>query len=541
MNRSLALVSSLIRLAVIPSMITWSFFASVEAFGSDEDSGTARRSPNIVVILADDLGWGDISCNNEQSRIQTIHIDRLASEGTRFTDAHSSSGVCSPSRYTLLTGRYHWRSRLQVGIVGYLERPLIESDRMTIGSLAQDCGYSTACIGKWHLGWDWDIEASEKSLFAPGSGNFPEVTPVHLQAWQRRFERPISGGPTTRGFDRYFGTDVPNWPPYCFIDQDRTLGIPTEFLPRELFQNNLASLPGPALPDWDLAEILPRSIEQAEAFLEDRAADRVPFLLYLPLTTPHTPLAVSEPFRGASGLESPVADLILETDAAVGRVVAALEKHALTDETLIVFTSDNGFAPYAGAEHLESLGHFPSGPYRGYKADAWEGGHRVPLIVRWPGHTKPGSVNPALVHHADLLATLAEILGVALPDDAGEDSFSWVPLLEGRIESVREHAVSASSNGWPALRVGNMKAIFGPGGGGAWSNRSASEPDGFPGQLYDLEADPGETKNLWGERSEQVERMLAVMESLVNAGRSNQGLPQENDVPVRWRRRLEQP
>lgn len=508
---------------------------------ADERAQIAEASkPNFVIILADDLGWGDVSCNNdERSRIQTTRIDQLASQGMRFTDAHSSSGVCSPSRYTLLTGRYHWRSRLQVGIVGYLERPLIDAQRLTIGSLAQRSGYKTACIGKWHLGWNWQIEQSERKWFAPGSGNFPAVTNEHREAWQRRFERPIEGGPITRGFDRYFGTDVPNWPPYCFIDQDRTVGIPSEFLPQELFQNNLASLPGPALADWDLKNILPRSIEQAEIFLQDRAADGSPFLLYLPLTTPHTPLSVNEPFQGASGLNSPVADLILETDAAVGRILDALDRNGQADNTIVVFTSDNGFAPYAGADRLESQGHFPSGPFRGYKGDAWEGGHRVPLLVRWPGRIEAGAVNHSLVHHADLFATVAEVLDVEVPASAGEDSFSWMPLLTGSVDSAREEAVSASSNGLPTLRMGMLKAIFGPGGGGAWSARSAGEPDGLSGQLYDLAIDPGETKNLWEERPEVVAQMLERMEELVASGRSTPGEPQANDVPVRWRKGME--
>ncbi len=387
--------------------------------------------PNIVVILADDLGYGDVQCyNSQRGKIPTPHIDRLASQGMRFTDAHSSSGVCSPSRYTLLTGRYHWRTRLQSGIVGYLERPLIAPERLTIPRLLKQHGYHTACVGKWHLGWDWGIVPDQRPLFAPPQGKFPEVTERHRQAWQEVYSRPIGGGPTSRGFDEYFGTDVPNWPPYCFINDDRTVGIPTTFLPKEMFQNHLASLPGPALKDWKLEAILPALGDRASDYIKQRANAGQPFFLYLPLTSPHTPLAVNEPWRGKSGLDSAVADLIMETDDVVGRILTAIRENGVEDKTLVIFTSDNGFAPYVGAKQLEARGHYPSGPLRGYKADAWEGGHRVVFIVRWPGIVKPDTMCEQLVHQADIMATVAEIVDAKIPDNAGEDSLQSASALE---------------------------------------------------------------------------------------------------------------
>lgn len=498
--------------------------------------------PNVVVILADDLGYGDVQCYNPQrGRIPTPHLDRLARQGMRFTDAHSSSGVCSPSRYTLLTGRYHWRSRLQTGIVGYLERPLIAADRLTLGGLFRQHGYHTACIGKWHLGWDWNIPRDQRPLFAPGKGEFPEATDRHRQAWQAVYSQPIAGGPTTRGFDEYFGTDVPNWPPYCFIENDRTQGIPSEFLPRELFRNHLASLPGPALVDWTLERILPTLTDRACEFIGRQSRSAQPFFLYMPLTSPHTPLAVNEAWRGRSGLDSAVADLVMETDAAVGRVLAALHESGIEDRTLVIFTSDNGFAPYVGAKELEARGHFPSGPLRGYKGDAWEGGHRIPLIVRWPGQVPAGVVCDQLVHHADLMATAAEILGTRLPDDAGEDSISVLPLLRGGNGPVREHAISHGSNGLPALRLGSWKLLFGPSGGGYWSRQSAAKSDGQPAQLYNLADDIGETTNLYTAHPETVQTMTALMDRLVREGRSTPGPARKNDVAVNWRRFLNRP
>ena len=517
----------------------WPVFLLLAPLPTPQAAAATIDKPHIVVILADDLGYGDVQCYNpKRGKIPTPHIDRLAAQGMRFTDAHSSSGVCSPSRYTLLTGRYHWRTRLQAGIVGYLERPLIAPDRLTIAGLAKQQGYHTACIGKWHLGWNWNIPSGQRRLFAPGRGKFPEVTDRHREAWRQLFSRPISNGPTTRGFDEYFGTDVPNWPPYCFIENDRTVGIPTTFLPKELFRNNLASLPGPALEDWKLEGVLPALADRARNYIKRRAKSGQPFFLYLPLTAPHTPLAVNKPWRGKSGLNSAVADFIMETDDVVGRVLAAIRENGIEDETLVFFTSDNGFAPYVGVKELEDQGHYPSGPLRGYKGDAWDGGHRVPFIVRCPGVVKAGTVCDQLVHHADIMATVADVLGTELPDNAGEDSYSLLPLLKGSHEPVRAHAVSHGASGLPALRLGSWKMLFGPGGGGPWSRRFDTGTDSQPAQLYDLAEDIGETNNLYAEHPEMVEKMTSLLERIVDMGRSTQGPAQKNDVPVKWKRFL---
>ena len=492
--------------------------------------------PNILIILADDLGYGDVhSYNPERGKIATPNIDALAAQSMRFTDAHSSSGVCSPSRYTLLTGRYHWRSRLQVGIVGVFGAPLIAPDRLTLPSLVKQHGYRTAAIGKWHLGWDWPMTAEQRKLLQPHAKGAKQdealaatPTPEQLAAWNDIFGKQIPGGPTTRGFDSYFGTDVPNWPPYCFIENDRTQGIPSEFLPARDFKNNRASLHGPALKDWSLEHILPTLGDRACAFITESAKKPEPFLLYLPLTSPHTPLAVNEPWKGKSNL-NPYADFVMETDAVIGRVLDALEKSGAAANTLIVFTSDNGCAPYIGAAELEKMGHFPSGPLRGYKADVWEGGHRVSFVVRWPGVVKPASTCSQLVHHADVIATVAEILGAKLPETAGEDSISFLPLLKGSTQPIREHAISTASSGVPGLRVGNWKYIPGPGGGGFGKGGEKSPPV----QLYDLSNDIGEKKNLTAEQPERVAQMKALLEKLITDGRSTPGAPQKNDVAVR--------
>lgn len=521
---------------------SYSIFLAVTiclSLGTPALSATADR-PNIIVILADDLGYGDVRCYNpEQGKIATPHIDKLSSQGMRFTDGHSSSGVCSPTRYSLLTGRFHWRTRLQRGIVEVFGKPLIAPDRMTIGTLAKQQGYRTAAIGKWHLGWDWPIANEQKALFggpdkalqddeakpAPGPAF---ASDKQAALWREIFLKPIAGGPSTLGFDTYFGTDVPNWPPYCFIENDRTLGIPSEFLSRSDFGNNRASLQGPALKDWKLEDILPTLGERAAAFITDASSRPEPFLLYLPLTSPHTPLAPLDEWKGKSGLNT-YADFVMQTDATVGRVLDALEKSGAADNTMVVFTSDNGCAHYIGAAELEQKGHYPSGPLRGYKTDAWEGGHRVPFIVRWPRVVKPGSLCPQLIAQADLIRTFAEILRIKLPDNAGEDSFSLLPLLRGGVKPIRENAISTSSGGLPAVRLGNWKFIPGPGSGGSGKGGDQSQPV----QLYNLADDLGERKNLAAAMPEKVSEMEILLEKLVADGRSTPGTPQKNDVEVR--------
>ena len=476
--------------------------------------------PNIVIIYADDLGYGDVSSYNpDRGKIPTPNMDRLAREGVRFTDAHSSSGVCSPSRYTLLTGRYHWRTRLQSGIVGVFGEPLIAPGRMTIGHLAKQRGYRTACFGKWHLGWDWPIPPEKMRFFrlAGDQAGKPQTSAEQVAAWREVFSRPIPGGPTTRGFDEYFGTDVPNWPPFCFIDNDRTVGIPQELLPSRYLDARplMASVPGPAVEGWRFEAILPAVTQHACEFIRRCTGQGRSFLLYLPLTSPHEPLAVNSEWRGKSGLHV-YADFVMETDHAVGEVLKTLDDAGVSDSTLVVFTSDNGKAAYTGAEELERRGHYSSGPFRGYKASAYEGGHRVPFIVRWPGKVAAGGVCRQLVHQADVFATLADVLEITPPENTGEDSFSLLPLLRGRDRPVRTHAVSCSSAGVPAIRDGNWKLIL------------AKTPE-----LFDLLEDPGETTNLADQHPERVTAMQALLEKLIVEGRSTPGPAQKNDVTVR--------
>jgi arylsulfatase A-like enzyme len=490
----------------------------------------AAERPNFLVILADDLGYGDMQANNpKRGKIPTPHMDALAAQGMRFTDAHTSSGCCSPTRYTLLTGRYHWRTRLQRGIVQVWEAPLIAPDRLTIGGLARQHGYRTACIGKWHLGREWPIADSQRRFFdglggqrGGGAKVVTEVTDAHRDAWREVFSQPIPGGPTTRGFDEYFGTDVPNWPPYCFIENDRTVGIPSELLPAAKLVRHQASLQGPALEGWQLEPILPALAERAADFIARQTKAGRPFLVYLPLTAPHTPIAVDDAWRGKSAIGHPYADFVMETDAAIGRVLKALDESGAADNTLVLFTSDNGCARYIGVDELEARGHFPSGPLRDYKASVYEGGHRVPFVVRWPGVVRPGAVCKQLVHQADLLATLAEILGATVPENAGEDSVSFLPLLKNPDEPLRAHAISCACDGTPSLRQGPWKLVL-----------VADEKAHTPVELYNLDADLAETKNVAADNPQLVAEMRERLEGFIAAGRTTPGPRQKNDVRVR--------
>jgi arylsulfatase A len=480
-------------------------------------------TPNIIVVLADDLGYGDVQCYNpDRGKIATPHIDRLAAQGMRFTDGHSSSAVCSPTRYTLLTGRYHWRTHLQKSVVEPWEKPLIAPERVTIATLAKQHGYQTGAFGKWHLGLDWQIPPEHTELFQHGNKagamKLAALGPEKQRAlWERIFSQPVANGPTTRGFDHYFGVDAPNYPPLCFIENSRTVGIPTA-----------TNANRPALEGWTFEPILPTITARATDFIARSAGASQPFLVYLALTAPHSPLAVNAEWKGKSGLGL-YGDFVMEVDAVVGRVVQALSDSGAADNTLVLFSSDNGCAPNV-VQNLEQQGHFPSGQLRGYKTSAWEGGHRVPFIVRWPQVVKPGSVCGQLVHQSDLMATFADILGTPLPENVGEDSVSLLPLLEGRDEPVRQSAVSCSVDGVPGVRLGHWKYIP------SFDGRVSAGSTRPRVQLYDLSKDLGETHNLAAEHPQRIAEMESLLQKLIREGRSTPGVPQNNDAPVVFQR-----
>jgi arylsulfatase A-like enzyme len=472
--------------------------------------------PNIVIILADDLGYGDVQCNFPAGKIRTPNIDRLAVQGMRFTDAHTTSSVCTPTRYSLMTGRYNWRSRLQRGVLGGLSPRLIEPGRATIASLLKEQGYHTACIGKWHLGMDWVKHAGKEvaalNIEKPG------------QNWNVDYSKPIANGPNVVGFDYYYGISASlDMVPFTFIENDRVTKVPK--VEKQWVRK------GPAAEDFEAVDVLPTLVRKAGEFVKQHAEDAKagrPFFLYLPLASPHTPIVPTKEWDGKSGI-SAYADFVMQTDSAVGEVLASLENAGVANDTLVVFTSDNGCSPAAGIDVLQKAGHEPNGPLRGTKADLWEGGHRVPFIVRWPGKIAAGSVSDQLVSLMDWMATCAEIVGAKLPARAGEDSVSLLPLLLGNAQGpVREALVHHSISGRFAIREGKWKLCLSPGSGG-WSapRDPQAAKQGLPAeQLYDMTLDLAETMNLVAEKPEIVARMTERLERIV-AGQS-----QENAVPV---------
>ncbi|MCE9606145.1 MAG: arylsulfatase [Planctomycetia bacterium] len=461
-------------------------------------STSAADKPNILVILADDLGVGDMHLLNPgHGKIKTPHLDRLAAAGMTFTDAHSGSSVCTPTRYGLLTGRYAWRTRLQAGVLdGGNDEPLIVADRLTLPGLLRQHGYSTGCIGKWHLGFNSEM-ASSKPAKKPRGG-----LPVGSR---------IVGGPTTRGFDYYWG-----------CSNARTMS--------SLIENDRV------IESVEPIAMLPRLTKRAVDYLGERAADANagrPFFLYVPLTSPHTPIIPTEEWQGKSGLGD-YGDFVMQTDAAVGDLLAALDRHGLTNNTLVVFSSDNGCSPQAGIKKLEAQGHFASGPFRGYKADIWEGGHRVPFFVRWPGIVKPASKSSQTICLGDLMATCAELLGAKLPEAAAEDSISILSLLRGDDKPVHDAVVHHSINGRFAIRAGDWKLAFcsGSGGWGSPKDEVAGQQALAEVQLYNLADDPGEKTNLQQEYPEVVARLTTQMQQFIADGRSTPGAKQPNDVNI---------
>ena len=479
-----------------------------------EESSTR---PNIIYVLADDLGYGDVKCLNPEGKIATPNLDRLAAGGMICTDAHSSSSVCTPTRYGILTGRYNWRSALKNGVLGGLSQRLIEPGRMTVAALLKQHGYTTACVGKWHLGMDWPLK----------EGGFATDYP---DGWKVDYTKPIQNGPNAVGFDYYFGiTASLDMPPYTFIENDRVTAVPT--VEKTWIRQ------GPAAADFEAIDVLPTLTRKAVDYVTQRAAAAkagTPFFLYLPLNAPHTPILPTAEWQGKSGL-SPYGDFVMQVDATVGQLLRTLDEQGIAQNTLIIVTSDNGCSPAAKMEEMIAKGHHPSGPFRGHKADIFDGGHRIPFLVRWPGRIKAGSTSDQLICLTDLMATCAEIVGAKLPDNAGEDSVSILPaLLDQADKPLREAVVHHSFNGSFSIRQGRWKLEFCPDSGG-WSfprPGSVAAQKLPPVQLYDLAGDIGEQANVQDQHPEVVAQLTKLLEKYVADGRSTPGAPQPNTGDV---------
>jgi len=483
-------------------------------------------NPNIILILVDDMGYGDIGSYNPDSKIPTPTIDGLAEEGMRFTDAHAPGAVCHPSRYGLLTGRYPFRTDTSV----WPNQPVVDEDRMTIASMLQEEGYRTAMVGKWHLGFDESHTTDPLVSGDPQNGN-------NTRAAYRQYDpdHPLTGGPFDRGFDSFFGirasTDIP---PYFYIRDDKIVAPPTDSVDDNFSGGIWTDIQGAfwreggIAPDMELIDVLPRFTDESIELIENHSSENQdqPLFLYLAYPAPHTPWLPTEEFEGVSDAGM-YGDFMAMVDAEIGRILSATDEANMFDETLVIFTSDNG--PVWFDKDKEHFGHDSQGGLRGMKGDAYEAGHRVPFIVRWPGVIEKGTESNQTISFTDLMATFADILNKELPDDAGEDSFSLLPVLPGdhpENESIRPPVVSISSRGVRAIQDGRWKLIEALGSGG-FTDPAVVEPEagGPEGQLYNLAEDLEETNNLWNERPEIVEQLMQKLSEYDKNGRSRQNKP----------------
>lgn len=544
---------------VVLAILLILFLGALDTSADAPKPGAAK--PNIVFILADDLGYGDLGCYGA-TKVKTPNIDRLAREGMRFTDAHSPASVCTPSRYNLMTGRYCWRTWAGHGTIWANDPLLIDDGRLTLASLLQGAGYFTGLVGKWHLGFG-----------RPGTPGWDDMLGPD-------FNGELRPGPLDVGFNYFYGMPAVGQHPNIFIDGRRVVGLdprdPIRFIndPRPEYRVKYLDRPRTAPTNLQLAsgksaeyvfeDAALRLTEKAVAFLEQH--HERPFFLYLAHRNIHAPLKPNARFKGTSEI-GVYGDFIHELDWSVGQVLDTLDRLNLTGNTLVFFSSDNGgVKTYQRIDHAEIAGHRINGPLRGQKTEVYEGGHREPFLARWPGHVKAGSESRQLIALTDMVATCADLLGLSLPHDAAEDSISFAPVLLGTTSGgagLRQSLVNDSMMGLYSIREGPWKLILGQGGGGSYSqeknppakpqaNSAAAQPvriydfddaavggrdkqvvsspapaaaaapnPGEPaGQLYNLDDDLGESKNLYNEKPEIVSHLTAVLAKIQHDGRS---------------------
>lgn len=475
------------------------------------------QTPNVVLILTDDLGYGDISAFNPESKIHTPNIDNLTRSGVTFTDAHSASALSTPSRYSILTGRYPWRTTLKSGVLGGYSPAMITPGRRTVAQMLSENGYATACVGKWHLGWDW--------VFTENPDGKRVVD----------FAKPIKNGPTERGFDYFFG--IPSsldMAPYVYVENDRVTAVPDHVIEKQ--KGLLLMHGGEAGADFKPEECLRTIVRHGLDYIDSQKGSGRPFFLYMPLTAPHTPVLPAEEYKGKTSVGD-YGDFVVMVDDMVRQVTDKLRENGQLENTIVIFTSDNGCAPYAGVKDLEARGHFPSYIYRGYKTDIYEGGHRIPLIMSWQGKIS-GRTDRSLVSLADFYATFAEMVGHDLGDEEAVDSYSVWPVLTGKGKAARKDLIYESGNGFLSIRTPGLKLVFNGGSGGwGYPNKPADLEKLPPLQLFDMKEDPSETKNIIGKKryAKNVRRMTDSIRKYVETGRSTPGPAVKNDTGNSWK------
>jgi len=507
--------------------VGWLALLFVMGYGQPLFARQDRGYPNIVIILADDLGYGDVACYNSESRIPTPHLDRLAGQGMTFTDAHSPSTVCTPTRYSILTGRMQFRTGMR-GVFAGLGGPcLIEKHRLTLPQMLRDRGYVTACIGKWHIGMTF-LDSEGQRIEAWGVEGVRRID----------YARPIPDAPIQRGFDRFYGTaccPTTDWL-YAYIDGDRIPVPPTglldkDRLPKHPYANDCRR--GMVAANFNHEEVDLVFLEKSTQFLEQhvKTSPDKPFFLYHAMQAVHLPSFAADRFKGRTQA-GPHGDFLFEMDFVVGALLEALDRLGVADNTLVMFTSDNGPEVPTVLEMRRTHRHDGARPWRGVKRDQWEGGHRVPFMVRWPGKVQAGSTSDQLTSLTDVMATCAAIVGVTLPNDAAEDSCNMLPVLLGTQgdKPVRRYVLQQTISLAMSIRDGQWKYLDHRGSGGnnydregAWGMKpyalKDTDPDA-PGQLYNLETDPGETTNLYSIYPEKVKELKAQLEAFRASGRS---------------------
>ncbi len=536
-------------LQVLISLVIFLMSIGIPACNTGNMQEQGQESPNIILIVADDLGYGDLGCYGA-TRIRTPAIDQLASEGMLFTNAYASSSLCSPSRYSILTGRYSWRTRLKFGVLKYFEPPLIEEGRITMAAMLKRNGYHTVCIGKWHLGFNWTLKEDAPSGASEWVfDSWAEETQDYID-----FSQPVKDGPTERGFDYFFGmAGSNNMMPYVYIENDSVTQAPSEpQIPYDHYLNALKA------PNWDISTVNQMLTNKAVSAIHDHFSetDGRPLFLYFPASAVHRPcLPTFTKDSSEAGLRG---DLVVELDWSVSEIVKALKEHDAYENSILVFTSDNGPRPgdpaywvniYEQGGYEEYIldyfddykpeyvnengnniwksgwltyGHRSSGSLLGFKSDSWEGGLRVPLIIRWPGRTEAGAKSTNEICLTDLMATFADAVGDTLKDGEGEDSYSFYNNLIDRSAPESRSSLTLAggssgafieiSEGWKyieAAEPGHWPETYYPGG-----------PSKFDMQLYNLAADESEQNNLFGAEPERVRELKATIQKVITTQKS---------------------
>lgn len=479
------------------------FLTAVFFAGCQQRKEIKPNQPNIVYLLADDMGMGDLTCYNPESKIPTPNMDALARDGMMFTDAHTNSAVCSPTRYGILTGTYAFRTRMKSGVLWGSSPLLIKEGEPTVASLLKDNGYNTACIGKWHLGLGWQALEPGVELTDKWEDDISKID----------FSKPILSGPNSVGFETFFG--IPSsldMPPYVYIENQFAQGIPTE-ITRE------GGREGATVPGFKAKNVMPDLTQKAVDFINNQTSEK-PFFLYFPWAAPHTPVVPNDEFLGKSNAGI-YGDFVVECDATVQRIVAALKENGLYENTIVILTSDNGSSPHGFPIKQEiEFNHNTSNGFKGRKSHSYDGGHRVSFIVSWPEQIKPGSTSNEVICSTDLYATVADLLGHKMEVNEAQDSYSFLPVLKGEeyLKPIREATIHHSLNGDFSIRKGDWKYVDAKGHGGFTEIRETVPEDSI--QLYNIVTDPFETKNVYLDYPDEVSELKLLLEKYKTQGYS---------------------